>query len=937
MTKLWGAGVYLQENKSGFGMGIMFAAVHGELTAAVLNRKMTQTTLFKSWAGQLTAVPPALLAALRRVVRQLSWHGGGEVEFCQALDGTMYIVDFNPRFPANVFGACHAGVNLPGALVQHLMHMRPEYARACLAAASATACNEAASTPTVPFPSDDARAGVSDHYYGRTVLEVAWQRTQPILTALPGKTAFTANIKGHPSRIFDMHGLRTSLERALEDTRRAHTALACSTEEDNDPEESSSHSYASGASSETGLDSMLPFSSRVRSRSVSGSSNDSDLAAVATPCRHAPTEHMPAAKDNVEMTTTDIPVAALTEDERRYYSATPGADLGSCSIRWEMGTFTSQTISSVPRSCLEPMVSQQSDSSSASDTVSTCALTLANSSTTATHTGCEMNTSNTATLTDLVSAEVITAPACVSAFRIADPALLRRELAHLLPLPATLEALAAATPRFLISRTSVRALLQAAQHTVQTAAQRAGIAHTFTCLSIKTQPHHVVLEEALALGYLPEAISSAEARTALRAGFTLEQLVFNGPCKWFDLLAAVHNDNDCRQRTTRHWAVNPAAALAECNKPLTAWQAVELHAAGCGEPAAVLSHAEDARPASTLMAVSPTTSANRGDDVTANVPAAECGIIDDTRLTRPALPAVGAETASVAEAPRQQRVKMIFADSVAELAQLVDMLESASHWLQADVVGLRLTPTSVAFSRFGAQASDPGVLAAAALQLRRLPATVHIGLHFHFASSTVGLQRWQALAMAFIRSASTLSALADRDIHLLDFGGGWASHLLDDPAAGDVLAAVFTAAREALPTLHTVALEPGKCTSERAGALLTRVHHVREFGAHRMAVVDASVAELGALASHPHPLLHLRNGQWRVLPAGADAVGGRTCMEWDYAHTAVQLPDDIKEGDYMLVAFTGACEWAVEGAVVTDNKYCVERELGCAITFISMD
>jgi len=195
MTKLWGKGMYLQAVEKGFGMGIMFAAVDGELTTAVVNHKMTTTSMLKGWGGQLLPLDAKLLAQLRAACRALHWTGGGEVEYMEAIDGHRYIVDWNPRFPANIFGACHAGVNVPGALVQHYMHRHPDYARACAAAAA------------VPFPLDQGRAAVADAYYGRTVVEIAWQHTQPILTAVPGKGAFTTSIKGHPSRFFEVNDM----------------------------------------------------------------------------------------------------------------------------------------------------------------------------------------------------------------------------------------------------------------------------------------------------------------------------------------------------------------------------------------------------------------------------------------------------------------------------------------------------------------------------------------------------------------------------------------------------------------------------------------------------------------------------------------------------------------------------------------------------------
>jgi len=52
-------------------------------------------------------------------------------------------------------------------------------------------------------------------------------------------------------------------------------------------------------------------------------------------------------------------------------------------------------------------------------------------------------------------------------------------------------------------------------------------------VSVKTQPHPLVLRHALEAGYVAECISHAELRAALEAGFSVSNIVLNGPAKWY--------------------------------------------------------------------------------------------------------------------------------------------------------------------------------------------------------------------------------------------------------------------------------------------------------------------------------------------------------------------------------------------------------------------
>ena len=59
-----------------------------------------------------------LIAIAERFVRATSWRGPFELEVMVAGDGTHYVIEINPRFPAWVYLAAAAGVNLPARAIE---------------------------------------------------------------------------------------------------------------------------------------------------------------------------------------------------------------------------------------------------------------------------------------------------------------------------------------------------------------------------------------------------------------------------------------------------------------------------------------------------------------------------------------------------------------------------------------------------------------------------------------------------------------------------------------------------------------------------------------------------------------------------------------------------------------------------------------------------
>jgi carbamoyl-phosphate synthase large subunit len=88
----------------------------GGLVGAVAMKKIAVTDKGKAWAG-VTIRDPALIELSERFVRETRWAGPFELELILSRDGTYHVIEINPRFPAWIYLAASAGVNLPAQAV----------------------------------------------------------------------------------------------------------------------------------------------------------------------------------------------------------------------------------------------------------------------------------------------------------------------------------------------------------------------------------------------------------------------------------------------------------------------------------------------------------------------------------------------------------------------------------------------------------------------------------------------------------------------------------------------------------------------------------------------------------------------------------------------------------------------------------------------------
>lgn len=113
----------------------------------------------------------------------------------------------------------------------------------------------------------------------------------------------------------------------------------------------------------------------------------------------------------------------------------------------------------------------------------------------------------------------------------------------------------------------------------------------------------------------------------------------------------------------------------------------------------------------------------------------------------------------------------------------------------------------------------------------------------------------------------------------------------------------------ALPLCKYLLLEPGKALVQPAGVLVSKVLEVRATRLGRDVVLDASIALLPDLSSHPHRLWAAcaERGFWTQLSdRGEDRIVGSICMEHDIIRPSTCLPEWIQPGHFVVVGDCGA-------------------------------
>ena len=159
--------IFAQQHVSGLERTVTFAAYNGRLLDAVEVEKRSVTSQGKTWAAAVTAAPAYVWGRLASLVAELRWTGGGEVEFIRDERGEDWLIDFNPRFPAYIYGLTLCGHNLPACLVGTALGIEfavrsPDPARQFIRVVQELAVRETLPLPRM-VPTVDGFAAVGKH------------------------------------------------------------------------------------------------------------------------------------------------------------------------------------------------------------------------------------------------------------------------------------------------------------------------------------------------------------------------------------------------------------------------------------------------------------------------------------------------------------------------------------------------------------------------------------------------------------------------------------------------------------------------------------------------------------------------------------------------------------------------------------------------------
>ena len=247
----------------------------------------------------------------------------------------------------------------------------------------------------------------------------------------------------------------------------------------------------------------------------------------------------------------------------------------------------------------------------------------------------------------------------------------------------------------------------------------------------------------------------------------------------------------------------------------------------------------------------------------------------------------------------------IFCDSIEELNRVIGEVESGEF--KTEFLGIRLRTPSI-HSRFGIAVDTPDTFETLIETIKRIPKQCKFAVHFHMASSNVGVGNWWHLFESILRWCGSIEALSGRMIEMMDVGGGWFPEDLQKDA-GDKFRRAIDLIPEFLPNVRQIFSEPGKALAQPSMAVAMQILEIRGSAAGAPeVVVDGSIAELPMYFFYPHRILcqDAKDGGWKSLNRGKTQLLGRLCMEHDIVASNVELPATAAVGDILVFCDAGA-------------------------------
>jgi diaminopimelate decarboxylase len=201
-----------------------------------------------------------------------------------------------------------------------------------------------------------------------------------------------------------------------------------------------------------------------------------------------------------------------------------------------------------------------------------------------------------------------------------------------------------------------------------------------------------------------------------------------------------------------------------------------------------------------------------------------------------------------------------------------------------------------------------------ALELRNVRP---VGIHAHIGSQVLEVEPYLRAVDVVLDLLEQLHADLEFEADIVDVGGGFGvAYTSEQPFELDELApALLARIREGasargLPTPHTL-VEPGRSVVGTAMVTLYRVGTVKESGGRVLVAVD------GGMSDNIRPMLY--GARYTVAIAGPPRVGdpdlvdivGRHCESGDVLAWGVRIPQQVRPGDLLAFAATGAYTYSM--------------------------
>lgn len=287
----------------------------------------------------------------------------------------------------------------------------------------------------------------------------------------------------------------------------------------------------------------------------------------------------------------------------------------------------------------------------------------------------------------------------------------------------------------------------------------------------------------------------------------------------------------------------------------------------------------------------------------------DCASIGEVKLIRRLMPEATIyfmhpvkSRESILEAYEDYDVTIFVLDSEAELNKITEVLGDAEDLTLFVRMAVPKQKVAVDFSaKFGA----PPIVATELLKKAR-PFAMKLGVSFHIGTHCLQTESYERAVQAAVDVINSSGV----DVEALDIGGGFPANLTPDnppPPIADYFAAVkATLIKNGRDDLQLLC-EPGRGLVAAGGALVVRVELRKGDLLYLNDGTYGGIFEGGPCADLPYPVQMIRgSGRTYSGTMAPFRLAGPTCDSVDMLKGPFTLPEDIDEGDWIVIDQLGA-------------------------------